>query len=231
MCTSIVVNKKKTIIGWNLDLLDMEYRVREDDKGVYIEINDAKEGWMPLFGGNERGDFVGMPTCWPHDQRSDPQENEINIIDLDIDLLLQKKTLKDIKEIAENEKICSIPGLTFMGALSDREGNVLHIIPGQGSLYYERPDFKIMTNFSPFKMDNEKHPWMGWDRYNTAKEELEKADDDFNVDDCFKVLKDVAQVICPTVVSMVYDITDRKIYWCENREWKNYRQRSFEERQ
>ena len=24
MCTSIVVNKKKTIVGWNLDLLDME---------------------------------------------------------------------------------------------------------------------------------------------------------------------------------------------------------------
>lgn len=44
MCTSIVVNKKKTIIGWNLDILDMEYRIRENDDGVYIEINDAKEG-------------------------------------------------------------------------------------------------------------------------------------------------------------------------------------------
>ena len=37
MCTSIVVNKKKTIVGWNLDLLDMEYRVRPADRGVYIE--------------------------------------------------------------------------------------------------------------------------------------------------------------------------------------------------
>ena len=24
MCTSIVVNKKKTIVGWNLDILDMD---------------------------------------------------------------------------------------------------------------------------------------------------------------------------------------------------------------
>ena len=72
MCTSIVVNKKKTIVGWNLDLLDMEYRVRPTDEGVYIEINDATEGWMPLFGANCRGDFVGMPTCWPADKRSDP---------------------------------------------------------------------------------------------------------------------------------------------------------------
>ena len=62
MCTSIVVNRRKTIIGWNLDLLDMEYRVRPSEDGVFIEINDAREGWMPLFGGNARalqmpGDF------------------------------------------------------------------------------------------------------------------------------------------------------------------------------
>lgn len=41
MCTSIVVNKNKTIVGWNLDLLDMEYRVRPADEGVYIKVNDA----------------------------------------------------------------------------------------------------------------------------------------------------------------------------------------------
>ena len=67
MCASIAVNKKKTIIGWNLDLLDMVLRVRPSDDGVYIEILDAKEGWLPLFGANARGDFVGMPTCWPFD--------------------------------------------------------------------------------------------------------------------------------------------------------------------
>ena len=91
MCTSIVVNKKKTIVGWNLDLKDMEYRVRPADEGVYIEVNDATEGWMPLFGANVRGDFIGMPTCWPHDPRSNPTCEGENVIMLDIDLLLQKK--------------------------------------------------------------------------------------------------------------------------------------------
>ena len=85
MCTSIVVNRNKTIVGWNLDILNMEHRVRTADEGVYIEINDAAEGWMPLFGANARGDFVGMPTCWPHDPRSDPKGNEPHIIHLDID--------------------------------------------------------------------------------------------------------------------------------------------------
>ena len=100
MCTSIISNRNKTIVGWNLDILDMEHRVRTDKLGVYIEINDPKEGWLPLFGANSRGDFVGMPTCWPFDKRSNPKGGENHIILLDIDLLLMKKMLNEIKEIA-----------------------------------------------------------------------------------------------------------------------------------
>ena len=219
MCMSIVVNKKKTIIGWNLDILNMEHRVRTTDKGVFIEINDKKEGWLPLFGANSRGDFVGMPTCWPFNEQSNPKENSENIIMLDIDLLLQKKTLQEIRDIAQSRHICSVPGVTFMSALSDKDGNVLHIIPGQGFKYYEKPDYKILTNFSPFKQDTEKHPWMGWDRYIKAESILQKATDNFGVNDCFDVLKAGSQVECTTVVSMVYDVTDKNVFWCENRNW------------
>ena len=221
MCTSFVVNKKKTIVGWNLDLLDMEYRVRLDEEGVYIEINDATEGWMPLFGASRRGDFVGMPTCWPYDDRSDPTEESVNVINLDIDLLLQKKTMEETRQIAEDRCVCSIPGVTFMSALSDKDGNVLHIIPGQGNLYYKKPEYAILTNFSPFKQDSEKHPWMGWDRYQKADEMLKEANEDFDVKDCFGVLKAVSQEACPTVVSMVFDVNENAVYWCENRDWDN----------
>lgn len=219
MCTSIVVNKKKTIVGWNLDILDMEYRVRTAASGVFIEINDPKEGWMPLFGANSRGDFVGMPTCWPFDARSNPTSEGENVILLDIDLLLQKKTLQEIREIAEQRPVYSIPGVTFMSTLSDAEGNVLHIIPGQGSCYYEKPEYKILTNFSPFMQDSETHPWMGWDRYHKAEEMLQKASDGFDTEDCFRILKAVSQEVCPTVVSMVFDVSEMTVYWCENREW------------
>ena len=219
MCTSIAVNKKKTVIGWNLDLLDMEYRVRTAADGVFIEINDRTEGWMPLFGANARGDFVGMPTCWPFDARSDPSGDGESIILLDIDLLLQRKTLREIRELADTRAVFSVPGLTFMGALSDAAGNVLHIVPGQGSRYYERPDHAVLTNFSPFKGDAEKHPWMGLDRYQKAEAMLQSASDDFDVEDCFAVLRAVAQEVCPTVVSMVFDVDERTVYWCENREW------------
>lgn len=221
MCTSIVVNRKKTIVGWNLDLLNMEYRVRPAEEGVYIEINDSAEGWMPLFGANARGDFVGMPTCWPYDRRSDPKEEGNHVIMLDIDFLLQKKTLDEVKEAAQNGPVFSVQGVTFMSALSDAEGNVLHIIPGQGCLYYEKPDYKIMTNFSPFKQDSELHPWMGWDRYHKAEEMIQETPYNFDVQDCFRILRAVSQEVCPTVVSMVYDVGERTVYWCENRNYED----------
>ena len=219
MCTSIISNGKKTIVGWNLDLLDMQHRVVQSEDGVFIEILDNKEGWMPLFGANKRGDFVGMPMCWPADKRSDPTGNEPNVIVVDIDFLLMKKTLAETKSIAEQGKICSVPGLTFMSSLSDKDGNLLQIVPGQGYRYFEKPKHMVMTNFSPFKMDSEKHPWMGWDRYQTAVKMLDAASENFDVKDAFEVLKAASQTVCPTVVSMVFDVTERTVYWCENRAW------------
>ena len=228
MCTSIVYNGNKTMIGWNLDILDMEYQVMANQRAVYIAINDAKEGWMPLFGANARGDFVAMPTCWPFDKRSDPSDPEAeNIIHLDIDLLLEKKTFGQIREIVENREIVSVPGVTFQAQLSDGNGNVLQIIPGQGYRYLEHPAYSVLTNFSPFKGDSERHPWMGLDRYETATAMLESADSGFDAEDCFRVLKATAQTVCPTVVSMVYDVTDRVVYWCENREWDHIQQKCF----
>lgn len=227
MCTSIISNRKKTIVGWNLDILDMEHRVSVSDAGVLIEINDAKEGWMPLFGANSRGDFVGMPTCWPFDERSNPSGEGRNVIMLDIDLLLQKKTLQEIRAIAEKEAIYSVSGVTFMSSLSDRDGNVLQIIPGQGYRYFEKPKYQILTNFSPFKMEAEVHPWMGLDRYHTAQKMLDEASDDFHVNDCFEILKAVSQEVCPTVVSMVFDAAEMTVYWCENRQWDQVQKKQF----
>lgn len=220
MCTSIVSNGGKTVVGWNLDILNMEHKVVAERDKVYIAVLDQTEGWLPLFGANARGDFVAMPTCWPHDARSAPAESAgHNIIMLNIDLLFGRRTLAEIRTIAEREPIYSVPGVTFQSQLSDGDGNVLQIIPGQGSRYLPRPDYAILTNFSPFKGNTEQHPWMGWDRYRRAAEMLAEKRTDFGIDACFAILKETAQTVCPTVVSMVFDVTERTVYWCENREW------------
>ena len=104
--------------------------------------------------------------------------------------------------------------MTFQAQHSDKNGNVLQINPGQGYKYIEKPRYSVMTNFSPFKGNTEQHPWMGWDRYNKAVEMLDEAVDDFDVKDCFEVLKETAQDACPTVVSMVFGVAENTVYWC-----------------
>ena len=52
MCTSIVYNGRNSLVGLNLDILDMQYRVSACSKHVWIEIWNEKEGWLPLFGVN-----------------------------------------------------------------------------------------------------------------------------------------------------------------------------------
>ena len=61
---------------------------------------------------------------------------------------------------------------------------------------------------------------MGLDRYEKATAMLEAAEDTFDVEDCFEILKQSSQTVCPTVVSMVFDVGENTVYWCENREWE-----------
>ena len=85
----------------------------------------------------------------------------------------------------------------------------------------------MLTNYSPFKMDSETHPWMGLDRYQMAEAMLNDSSDGFDVGECFEILRAVSQEVCPTVVSMVYDVTERTVYWCEDRRWDNVNVRVF----
>lgn len=220
MCTSIISNRQKTIVGWNLDVLNMKYKVIEDKDKVFIAYYDKTVGYIPMFGANSRGDFITTPTCYPIEETRALDETH-NIIRLNHDLLFQKKSLEELKEFVSTHVICSIPGIAFQSQLTDQKGNVLQVIPGQGYRYIDRPKYAVMTNFSPIRGIKDDHPWMGVDRYQIALKRLSEAKEDFDIKDCFEILKEVSQTKCPTVISMVFDVSERIVYWCENREWQH----------
>lgn len=68
---------------------------------------------------------------------------------------------------------------------------------------------------------------LGRDRHQKATELLDAATEDFDVDDCFMLLKATAQTICPTVVSMVFDAAANTVYWCENQNWDSIEKKSL----
>ena len=139
--------------------------------------------------------------------------------------------VKDILEICNGKLILGNEEDIINGFKHDtrevEEGDTYVGVKGEnlnGSEFYEKPDYKIMTNFSPYKQDKEKHDWMGWDRYKKVEEMLKVSNDDFDVSDCFDVLKAASQTVCPTVVSMVYDASENIVYWCENRKWDDIKE-------
>ncbi len=228
MCTSFVHNGNNTLVGWNLDILDMKYRVVPSLQDVRIEILDDQQ-WLPLFGVNCRGDFIGMPTCWPYDSASDPKPGSVDIIHVDIDLLLCKRTFEQTVALVQEQSICSIPGTTFQAQLSNRMGDVLQVTPGQGVRYLKKPKYAVMTNFSPFTGAAQQHPWMGLNRYEIADRMLNEADADMGVQDCMHILQATSQTVCPTVVSMVYDAGANMVYWCTGRSWDNIHTQQLQE--
>ena len=56
---------------------------------------------------------------------------------------------------------------------------------------------------------------------------IKNARDDFDVSDCFNVLKAVAQTVCPTVVSMVYDANENTVYWCLDQKWDDIKKKEL----
>lgn len=68
---------------------------------------------------------------------------------------------------------------------------------------------------------------MGLDRYQKADSLLAAATDDFDVSDCFQVLKEVSQTVCPTVISMVFDVTEKTVYWCFDRNYSRVESKRF----
>ncbi len=230
MCTSIIRNGNKTVVGFNLDILGLKHRVGASADHVFIEILDEQNGWLPLFGVNDRGDFVGMPTCHPYDSRSDQSHtSQVSVLMADIELLLKMRNFEDIKNLAENGEIYSFPQVTWQMQITDRHGNVLRHTPGQGCEYLEKPAYCVMTNFSPWKEQRNEHPWSGAERYAVAEKMLKDSNADFNVSDAFTVLKAASQELCPTVVSLVYDASEHIAYWCENRQWDNIKSQKLKE--
>ena len=59
------------------------------------------------------------------------------------------------------------------------------------------------------------------------RELLSKVTETFDVKECFETLKACSQEECPTVVSMVFDINEMKVYWCENRQWDKIESKEF----
>lgn len=226
MCTSIVVNKSKTLVGFNFDNPGWKYHIVTKNKAFYVSLLVGKL-WEPCFGCNARGDFVNLPAMNPGVKEGyyRPGSGLFYIDKINLDLLLEKISFQQLVDIVKtnpiyNEKRCSLQSQD-----SDENGNILQIFPGLGYKIIEKPAYSVLTNFQLMQEEKSHHPWAGVDRYEKANARLKEAKDDFSASDLMALLQEVAQQSggAPTAVSFVYDVESKTVTYCENRRYDDIR--------
>jgi hypothetical protein len=229
MCTSIVFNGNKTIVGFNFDNSYWKYRIVASPLRVFLKVKVREGLWEPIIGVNRQGDFVNYPQMNPLAPAGVYRRSGIykRIDMINRELLFGKRSFADTVSLVKTSPLCNEPQCSLQAQDSNRFGDVLQIEPGIGHSFLKRPRLAVMTNFQlSHESETKNHPWGGYDRYVLAKKMLNEAMDDFDVSSAFEVLKAVSQsrVECPTQWSVVYDASAHKVYWCENREWDQKRE-------
>ena len=196
MCTSIVVNKKKTIVGFNFDNPGWKYHIVTKNKAFYISLFVNNHLWQPCFGCNARGDFVTVPAMNPGVKESvyPGEGQEHHFIDREnLRLLLKQITFEELELLVKTNPIFNEKDNSLQAQDSDKNGNVLQIFPGLGYKILAKPAYSVLTNFQLMQEESVHHPWAGVDRYEKANALLKDAKEDFDVPDMFALLKATAQ--------------------------------------
>jgi hypothetical protein len=231
MCTAFIFNGKHTIVGFDFDNSGWQYKIDHDSKTFMVSLFANKEFWLPVFGGNNKGNFGCLPTLNPPAPKAVyPGEGNFYFIDrLNAKLIDGSLSFKELKSLVFHNPFYNEIGNSLQAQESDKDGNVLQIYPGLGFKYLEKPRYSVLTNFQLLVEEKEHHPWAGVDRYQKATQCLLNANDDFGVKDAFALLKDVTQNLptCKTDVSIVFDVTSNEIYWCEKMNFDKIEKEAF----
>lgn len=246
MCTGFIHKGKDRICGFNMDLPDgvLDWKLIMDQECFYVGLRpvirpemfpkgmkDAPEEYLPCKGEYLRIHGVNRNGCFGNQLNAlgftrapfEISEDTVPLYAL-VDRFLAGKTgLTEIAETARTKRIVNMPGGAGMpdpamhSLLSDREGRILMIEPGNG-LAVIRENYAVMSNFPmlilPEDLIPEKYGYYGVDRYETAVKMIGKAGEDFTPEDALAVLDAVKQVQwAPTQVSFVYSQNENRVYY------------------
>ena len=122
---------------------------KSKDNNIFLEDTLAHE---ELFGGV---DFCGVNT---NIRKVDPVEHPDNDPTIGIQSQQEegnKVSFRFVAAVSIAPENLESTVANWTRTVSDKDGNVLEIVPGQGTKYLEKPKYYLLTNFSPYKGDKE----------------------------------------------------------------------------
>ncbi|MEJ5223559.1 MAG: hypothetical protein WHV44_03815 [Anaerolineales bacterium] len=236
MCTSFVYRKDIVLVGMNFDNDGKEYQISDiDGKGflIAVKIGDV---FFSSIGISPNGIFV-------NDQMVDPNENGVYkrqsakrwVTSKLIDTILKTSLgFSEIISILEQVKIVNAPNLSTHNLIVDRNGDICIVEPGRKNIISrkEESDWFILTNFpiSDYKgIAPTNVMGSGSDRYMKGLRLLKQQDKQMGIQSGFSILRELQQDNSTwiTELSLIYDVANRELYYCQQRNFEDVKKLSL----
>jgi len=237
MCTSFVFRKNIVLVGMNFDNDGREYTISDiGGKGFLLAVKVGNT-FFSSIGINPNGIFV-------NDQMVDPNENGVYkrqnskrwVTSKLVDTILKTNiSFSEITTILEQVEIVNAPKSSTHNLIVGRNGNICIVEPGKKNIVSkkEESDWFILTNFpiSDYKeITPKKVTGSGSDRYMKGLNLLKKKKDQMTIESGFSILNDLQQngPTWVTELSLIYDVTNQELYYCQHRNFEDIKKISLE---
>ena len=232
MCTRFVFRGGgDVVIGFNfdIDLAVWEHTVLADEERFCIGIKMPDGLYHTYHGVNASGGAGTLLYVHPNEKASEfGAPGSVAISELTERYVRGECTFPEALETVRQKRIVYAPDASMQSMLSDRNGRALMIEPGVGSRL-EEGRYALVTNYSLLDPASTR-PYIvpGDDRYERAKEILDRADERFGVEDALRLLREVRQEgLWATRVSFVYSARENGVYYALNNDFSHIRENRF----
>lgn len=257
MCTGFVRRGKDVICGFNMDinLGAIDFDVYAEPDKFYIgtrakisveETAKIPEGIYRVDNGVRKVQGVNRNGCFGNmlnnmNFRKAPFRMDTSAISLDQlidDYISGRVSFQELKQLADTKEIMNIPAgpvqipdLAFHSIISDKEGDILILEPGNGYSVI-REKYAVLSNFPLLELPADFEPsrfgYYGKDRYDKALDILRNSTDDFSAQDGLKLLQEVKQEgDWATRVSFVYSANENAVYYALERNFDQVKKHCF----
>lgn len=216
MCTGFMKKGEDLLYGFNLDIDPAVWNFSlYKNKEIFTVGIKVGSTLYYTHGVNRHGRFSDLPYMNGEDIPAEKGKKRERIDLLTNRYLRGQYSFDDVCKIVRDKAIVNVSGGSMHSLIGDENGRALLVEPGYGFREITG-DHAVISNFPILAtLSDYDNPFYGKDRYDKAKEILEKSPASFSAMDGMKLLENVKQEgPWGTKVSFVYSKNENAVYYC-----------------
>lgn len=216
MCTGFMKKGEDLLYGFNLDIDPAVWNFSlYKNKEIFTVGIKVGSTLYYTHGVNRHGRFSDLPYMNGEDIPAEKGKKRERIDLLTNRYLRGQYSFDDVCKIVRDKAIVNVSGGSMHSLIGDENGRALLVEPGYGFREITG-DHAVISNFPILAtLSDYDNPFYGKDRYDKAKEILEKSPASFSAMDGMKLLENVKQEgPWGTKVSFVYSRNENAVYYC-----------------